>query len=620
MPIFNFTKRQIKESTSLQETSRKTQLDVSSLLNLPYFSSVQKFQNLSGNGTGQYGITSEVKKSMLKDPLISRVINMWISDTLSKDALTHAIYLVDINKEDDSVTDESINTLNDAINYLRENSNLDEVLPQILYNVIVYGSATAKLGFIDGFEDTNIKLFESNKKKILAETANWNNDNVKKLLEAPNYDDYLLDDTEPTKNKRRKQVKLSGRYFIEMLPKRVVPLKHKGITILYLDLDNTTKVLNPKNITSFINTRGGTKTISLKANSDDIVSDIYEMPVGESFIDNAVTPWSMLNGVEDCTMLALMTRSAIYRLFQIDVGAMDTEATEKLLQEFKSRLTTRETINVREQYYSSANTQLPLGDSIIVPTRNGVGTINLQTVGNDLKLDTDGPLKYFREQLLAALGVPEGLIYGDTGNGGLINTSATKQDIRYLRTIQQFTYILSEGLKSIFKDYLSMIGADVSKISIDVNFAQINNEQDVERIEYEQNKQDALQRAIDSLSSLGITFDGGAYKGTRDLLISRYLDSELLDKIKEDEENGNGAEEEAPAEEKDSAGPSGHGPSGPPAIHNDIDLGGPEENGEEELGNEEGTENSGEDEIIPLDDNPEEAPGSETPENRPPYS
>ena len=614
MALFGRKPKNLNESEKLNESSRKLQLDVSTLLNLPYYSSLQRLQNASTT-TNMYGITSEVKKSMLKDPIISRVINMWISDTLSKDVLTHEIYTVAIESasqdENEKVNDDELNVMNDSIAYIRENSNLEKILPKILYNVIVWGNSSVRLGFVDGYEDTKIKLFESNKKKLLSETANWKEDEVTKLLEAPNYDDYLLDDTEP--KKKKKLTKLSGRYFIEMLPKRVVPLEHKGITILYMDLENTTKVLNPKNITSFINTRGNTKTIAIKENSDDLLSDIYDLQIGESFIDNAVTPWSMLNGVEDCTMLALMTRSAIYRLFQIDVGAMSVEETEKLLQEFKSRLTTRETINVRESYYSSAQTQLPLGDSIIVPTRNGVGTVNLQTVGNDLKLDTDGPLKYFRQQLLAALGIPEGLVYGDTGNGGLINTSATKQDIRYLRTIQQFTYILSEGLKSLFKDYLKMIGVDVSKIKIEVNFAQINNEQDVERIEYEQQKQEALTRVIDSLSSLGITFDGGNYRETRNLLITRYLDSELLDKIKTDEENGSGTDSEN--ENEENGRPHGGGGSfgGGPNI--DIDMNEP--NGEE--GNEEETEEeTGEDEIMQLDDNPEEAPGSATPENLPP--
>lgn len=610
MPIFNRTK---KAAQPLNESSKQVQIDVSSLLNLPYYASIQRLQ--SSSGSNLYGITSEVKKSMLKDPIISRVINMWISDTLSKDVLTKDIYSVDIELLDSAKESKEIEkelaTIQESVEYLRTNSNLDELLPQILYNVIVYGNATIRLGFIDGYEDTKIKLFESNKKKLLKETESWTAEDTTKLLEAPNFDEYLLDDT--TKKKNTKITRLSGRYYIELLPKRIVPLKHKGITILYMDLDNTTKVLNPKNITSFINTRGSIKTISIKQESDDIVSDLYEMHLGESFIDNAVTPWSMLNSVEDCTMLALMTRSAIYRLFQVDVGSLSTEETEKFVQEFKARLNTRESIDIRQQYYSSAHTQLPLGDSIVVPTRNGIGTISLQTIGNDLKLDTDAPLKFFRQELLAALGVPEGLIYGDTGNGGLINTSATKQDIRYLRTIQQFTYILSEGLKNLFKDYLKMLGVDISKLGITVNFAQINNEQDIERIEYEQTKQEALVRVIDSLSALGINFDNMAYTETRNLLIKRYLDSELLESITQDEKAGDVSKDTGDKEKSKERHSSFGGISRPkenPGPEADFDS-----------LEEEPTENNSpeKDEILPLDSPEEETTGANL-ENLPPYS
>ena len=312
----------------------------------------------------------------------------------------------------------------------------------------------------------------------------------------------------------------------------------------------------------------------------------------------------MLNSVEDATILALMTRSAIYRLFTIEVGALSTKETEKLIQEFKNRLTSRETINIREKYYSSAQTQLPLGDSIIIPLRNGTGTVNLQTIGNDLKIDTDGPLKYFRQQLLTALGVPEGLIYGDTGNGGLINTSATKQDIRYLRTIQQFTYILEKGLESLYKDYLKMIGVDLSRIKVDVNFAQINSEQDQERIEYEQTKQEALDRAITSLNNLGISFDEGGYTKTRELLIKRYLDQEILDAILEDEQKGDTGETDSNGEGKDHESlPGGSlAGSGP-----DININnGPSD--EEDIDEEEPTEENTEDEPIDLDNLGNEEP------------
>lgn len=582
-----------KQKQQLQESSNKQQLDLSDLMNLPYYHFAQQITTLR-NYTTTSGIQSTIKEAMLKDPIISMIINMWISDTLLKDILTQKIFEVAIEKNKDNITDEQITQLNDCIDYLIENSNLDECLTQILYQIITDGIVSVKLGFIDSFEDTKIKLFESNKKRVLNESSTWDEDRKTKLLEAPSYDDYE-DMYSNTKVFNKKIKRLVGRFYFEMLPSKLVPLKHKGITILYLDLNNTQKVLNPKNITTFVNVRGGVKRLVLKDNPEDIVSSVYEIPLGKSFIENAVTPWSMMNTTEDCTLLALMTRSAIYRLFQIDVGSLSTKETEKLIHDFKARITSRETIDVRAQHYSSAQTQLPLGDSIIIPTRNGIGTISLQSVGGDLDIRTEEPMNYFREQLLASLGVPKALVYGDE-SGALINTSATRSDIRYLRTIQQFTSILSLGLEDIFKDYLTMLGVDLSKIKLKVKFSQINSEEALQRIEYEQTKQEALDRAITSLNNLGITFDNGAYSKTRDELITRFLDKELLDIIKQDElamidHPPASANPEAPDEIEHESLPSGSTlDSNDTEINIDNDFGGDDNFEDTDFDNSEPTE------------------------------
>lgn len=596
MAIWN-RKEPIKESQKIQEASRETQLSLQDLVSLPYYNFASQLTSLRGMTTTS--MNSTIKEAMLKDPIISMIINMWISDTLSKDVLTNKVYDVEIKRNADAeISDEAINKINSFIDYLQENSNLDELLEQILYKVITDGITSVKLGFVDSYEDTKIKLFESNKKKILSESQKWDDDFKKKLLEAPSYDDYEDELYRKRTFNSTKLKRLLGRFYFELLPAHLIPLKHKGITILYMDLHNSQKVLNPKNITTFVNTRGGVKTLSIKDDPEDIVSTTYEIPLGQSFIENAVTPWSMMNTTEDCTLLALMTRSAIYRVFQIDVGAMSTKETEKFVQEFKKRITSRETIDVRGQHYSSAQTQVPLGDSIIVPTRNGVGTINVQAVGGDLDIKTETPLDYFREQLLASLGVPKALVYGDE-SGALINTSATRSDIRYLRTVQQFTRILSRGLEAIFKDYLAMLGVNLKKISLKVKFSQINSEEALQRIEYEQTKQEALDRAITSLSNLGISFENGAYHNTRDELIKRFIDSELLEVIKKDEEEL----AQQPPEDPNPFGDDSEGndeglealPSGSNLAEEPIDVnlsGGGEENSEiEELPS---VENTGE--------------------------
>ena len=517
------TKQPLNESGA---TSK--QLDITDLLSLPYYQFASSLTSLRGNTET---VSSTIKDAMLQDPIISQIINMWISDALSTDILTGDVFDVVINKNNDSVTDDAIKNINEQIKVLLNNSNLLDLLTQILYLVIINGIVNVRMGFVDVYEDTKIKLFESNKKLLES-----NNDvfTSKKLIEAPNYDDYEdnLMRSKPLNKSKIKRV--LGRYYFEILPSKLVPLRHKGITILYLDIENSLKVLNPRNITTFVNTRGGVKTLSLKKDPTDIISEIYEIPVGKSFIENSVTPWSMLNTTEDCTLLALMTRSSIYRLFQLDVGALDTVQTEQLVQEFKKRITTRETIDIRSQHYSSAQTQIPLGDSIIIPTRNGVGSISVQNVGGDLDIKTQVPLDFFREELLASLGIPKALVYGDS-NGALINTSAVRQDIRYLRTIQQFTSILSAGLESIFKDYLSMIGVNLTNISLKVKFAHLNSEEALQRIEFEQTRQEALDRSITSLNNLGIEFSEGKYTKTRDELIKRYMDQDLLEIIHQDE-------------------------------------------------------------------------------------
>lgn len=519
------------QKKDLKESQSPRQLDMSSLFESPFYRFASQVTTLRNTGTVQ----SSIKQAMLKDHIVTQIIDMWISDTLTRDVVTNEIFTVKVDKNNDSVSDDLISEIKTNIDFLRENSNLEEQLDTVLYNVITEGITSVRLGFVDLYEDTKIKLFESNKKRVLKETESWDADTKKKLLEAPSYDDYEEDTASYLLKNKETKNRLLGRYYIEILPNKLVPLKHKGITILYLDLNNTTKVLSPNNITTFVNTRGGVKTLSIKNDHDDIESSVYEIPLGKSFIEHAVTPWSLSNTVQDCTILALMTRSSIYRLFMVDVGAMDTQATDTLLTDLKKRLTTRETFDIRSQHYSSAQTQVPLGDSIMIPVRNGLGSVSVESIGGDLNIQTEGPMKFFRQEFLASLGIAESLVYGEQG-GALINTSATRSDIRYLRTIKKFTSILSLGLEGILKDFLKMAGFNLSDISLSVVFSQLNSEESIQKIEFEQRKQEALDRLITSLGNLGIDFKNGGYIKTRDRLISNYMDEDLLTVIREDEE------------------------------------------------------------------------------------
>lgn len=619
MAIWNRNKTKLNESQKLQEASKLSQMDLIRLMGQPYYQFASQVTSIRQNNN----LTSVVKESMLKDPIISRIINMWISDTLSRDIISDKIFDVVITNNHSKKEEKEINKIiedaKSAIDYLLENSNIEDSLDKILYRIIIDGIISVKLGFVDLYEDTKIKLFESNKRKAnkLLETETFTDENKRKeLLEATTYDDYVNDTMSYSMKTRIKSTRAIGRYYLEVLPQKIVPLKHKGITVLYLDLNNSLKVLNPRNITTFVNTRGGNKILSIKENPEDIESTVYDLPMGMSFIDQAVTPWSMYNTVQDCTLLAMLTRSAIYRLFQVEVQALDTKETEALLQEFKKRITSRETIDVRSEHYSSAQTQIPLGDSLIVPTRNGVGTINVQSIGGDLDVRTEEPLNFFREELLASLGVSKDLIYGSEG-GSLVNTSATRSDIRYLRTIQQFTSILSLGLEDIFKDYLVMIGTDLSDITVKVIFKQLNSEEALQKMEYEQTKQDSLNKVIESLGNLGIEFGNGKYLNLRDELIKRYLDDTILDLIRQDEKNQPQESQFTPEEE---GGEDEGGDINISAPTSNFDFGGDNEIPSDEEMNQEDTELPELPDIEDVEGEPSVEPNTPSNDNQVPYS
>ena len=82
----------------------------------------------------------------------------------------------------------------------------------------------------------------------------------------------------------------------------------------------------------------------------------------------------------------------------------------QILNSLKNKIKMDETVNVKEKIYNSTLSQVPLGDSIFIPTRNGVGAIKVDTIGGDFNLRDAIDLDYFKDKLFAALKVPRSFL------------------------------------------------------------------------------------------------------------------------------------------------------------------------------------------------------------------
>ena len=570
--------------------------------------------------------TDYILDRMMDDAIISAAVDMYIDDALQVDPQKQEIFWVSVDNTDDKVEKDLAKGLTDELNrFLKSDLNMNKELREILRRVIIYGQCPTRLDFIDKLEDDRLALIDKNKPTFesisvklfdnILEQVNTEdstktfttlkneayteikldemvNSNIKEkvvsylresqnkhgniLKENKNLNEDILNSTSDKDIRRL----IRGRWFTENISSgtNLWELTAKGKTIAYMDVRKPNFFVSPKNIVNFSNQTGKYHiNFEIGPYNDSITNkDYFVLRRGQSYLDNSIVAWQILSALEDILMLTRMTRSTLYRIFSVEVGGKGDTETKRILTELKNRIKSDETINVKEKIYNSEMRQIPLGDSIFIPTRNGIGNIDIKVVGGDVNLSDAIDLDYFKDKLFASLRIPKAFLGFSEDSGGLINTSLTRMDIRYARTIKGIQNIAAEGLKELCLKYLEFTRPESVLRELPdfkIVFTSINTEEDNQRCETKQTQMDTLAKVLESFESLGISV--AETKELRNALIREYIGSDYLDIIEDAEENG----ELAPATgEEDLGGPSlgGSGPSiGGPDLGG-LDDGGPD--------------------------------------------
>lgn len=565
--------------------------------------------------------TDYILDRMMDDAIISAAVDMYIDDALQVDPQKQEIFWVDVDKADDNLEKDLSKGLTDELNrFLKADLRMDKQLREILRKVIIYGQCPTRLDFIDKLEDDRLALLDKNKptfeaiskplfdnilseslisnstksftelkdnmlesldidglanldtRKRLIEFLNINTNNDKKrLTESSKLNEDVLSDS----NDDIKRL-IRGRWFTECISSgtNLWELTAKGKTIAYLDVRKPNLFISPKNIVTFSNNTGKYQ-LNFEVGPYDTSTDkkdYFLLRRGQSYLDNAIVAWQVLSALEDILMLTRMTRSTLYRIFSVEVGNKGDTETKRLLSSLKNKIKSDETINVKDKIYNSEMRQIPLGDSIFIPTRNGIGNIDIKVVGGDVNLSDAIDLDYFKDKLFAALRIPKAFLGFSEDSGGLINTSLTRMDIRYARTIKGIQNIAAEGLKDLCLKYLEFTRPESVLRELPdfkIVFTSINTEEDNQRCETRQTQIDTLTKTIEAFDALGINV--AETPNLRDTLIKEWLGSDYLEVIKEAEDNGELAQSNGDEEGLDSFGGPDLGPSGP-----SFDAGGPD--------------------------------------------
>lgn len=241
-----------------------------------------------------------------------------------------------------------------------------------------------------------------------------------------------------------------GDYFTIKDPEDVIHIYRFGVPLGYLhSTDKQADKLLPER--SYIH------FISDRANKDYLTDGDTYIQYGASFLEAARPYYKQRQLLDDLLVLARLTRSSFYRLFSVDVGAASSQDTARMIRELKTAVSSKQSINVSSEVFSSKSSPILTGGNVYFPTRNGQGAVTVQEVGGEVNVSALADIDYFDDRYYGALKVPKQFLgQSDEAPGGLGDTTLTQLDIRYARTVKRCQRIIKSGLKDLIYWFCSI--------------------------------------------------------------------------------------------------------------------------------------------------------------------
>lgn len=248
-----------------------------------------------------------------------------------------------------------------------------------------------------------------------------------------------------------------GDYFTLAEPEDVIHIYRYGVPLGYIYKPNNSKDnIVQSDSDKLLPERAYIHFISDRSNKEFLTNDAY-IQYGASFLEGARTYYKQRQLLDDLLILARLTRSSFYRLFSVDVGAASSQDTAKMMNELKRAISSKQSINVSTEVFSSRTSPILTGGNVYFPTRNGQGAVTVQEVGGEVNVSALADIDYFDDRYYGALKVPKQFLgQSDEMPGGIGDTTLTQLDIRYARTVKRCQRIIKSGLKDLVYWYCSI--------------------------------------------------------------------------------------------------------------------------------------------------------------------
>nr|DAW53576.1 MAG TPA: capsid assembly protein [Caudoviricetes sp.] len=463
---------------------------------------------------------------MLLDATVRNVIDAYVAEIVIRDTNTNHICTV---LSEDAKLVEELNS------FLFDNINIDALANNIVLRMLAYGCAPCELAYIDSTTDSQWQLFSESEK-----LKDMTSENLLESLSKKDVKEFLVEGKklrvvsnkkalkEDVLELRKKQFPV--RWYLNQLPIwSLKVLNSKGKDIAYLDPTVTDRVYDGRTLVPFMNISSNDST-SISSTDG---SDSYTISASESFLKPARKAYRVLSSFEDLLLIHALTTSINYRIFSVEVGNLDEKQTPALLGDIKKRINENESFNLETSFYNASMTGVPLGASILIPTRNGVGTISVQQIDNSFGTSELGDFNYFKNKLATALH-SNSLLTGSTDNAGGLDSGGSMSvlDDRASQYIELYRNIFASGIESLCDYYLRLTRTESAYSKLTTFSIRLARNIDAEQVNFLKGQSEAassLQQVVRALKDLGL--DMKNFSDTQLLLVRKFLGNEIADSL-----------------------------------------------------------------------------------------
>lgn len=255
---------------------------------------------------------------------------------------------------------------------------------------------------------------------------------------------------------------------------------------------------------------------------------VYKVRRGKSMLYDVYAVEKEIQLLEDALLLNRLSRSAVTRLFNIEVGDMPDTEVRNVLRRVKNAFESKLSINANQKAIDSYVQSAGLDNIVVAPVRNGQGSINYQTIGGDVDIRSILDLDYFNDKRFGGLKIPKPFLGFEESLGNNAGETLTRMDVRYGRTIKRLQTCVVQGVTDLVNLYLLHDGKEASVNDFTIKVVTPTTADDIDRDEQLQTKLSLIDTIMASLDNTN-TIDKN--KLLMDLLTRYVGDSRIFANI-----------------------------------------------------------------------------------------